>query len=305
MALSESALERRKNHVGASEVAAVMGLSPWKTAHDLWLEKTNKLDEKPLENESMGIGSMVEDGLLDWWAVELGKKILKNQFRVHEGGIISATHDALVVGEPVGIEAKTAGIMNPIQARDEWGEEGTDEIPDYYILQTQTQCLVSGLDVVHVPALIGGRGRRMYRVERSDKICAAILERVTLFWTENVLKDMPPDSIPSLDVIRMRKREPGKVISLPAADVTYWQECETRRKEAEKAADFAKAAVLAAMQDAEIGESEAGSVKVTKVKSSRLDSKALKAEQPEIAEKYTKESESVRVTWSKAKQLKA
>jgi predicted phage-related endonuclease len=235
----------------------------------------------------------------------LGVKIVKNQARVHEGGVLSATHDALVVGEPVGIEAKTAGIMNPMQARDEWGEEGTDEIPDYYIIQTQTQCLVSGLNIVHVPALIGGRGRKMYRVERSDKICAAILERVTLFWMENVQKDIPPEGVPSLNIIRMRKREPGKVISLAAADVEYWQECEKRRKEAEKEADFAKAAVLAAMQDAELGESEAGNVKVTKVKSQRLDSKALKAEQPEIAEKYTKESESVRMTWSKAKLLNA
>jgi putative phage-type endonuclease len=305
MALSESALERRKNHVGASEVAAVMGLSPWKTAHDLWLEKTDKLEEKPLENESMGIGSMVEDGLLDWSAAEIGKKILKNQFRVHDGGIISATHDALVVGEPVGVEAKTAGIMNPMQARDEWGEEGTDEIPDYYILQTQTQCLVSGLEVVHVPALIGGRGRKMYRVERSDKICAAILERVTLFWMENVQKDIPPEGVPSLNIIRMRKREPGKVISLPAPLVVAWKELETKRKEVEKAEDEAKAAVLMAMQDAELGESDAGTVKVAKVKIQRLDTKALKAEQPEIAEKYTKESESVRMTWSKAKLLKA
>lgn len=305
MSLSESALERRKNHVGASEVAAVMGLSPHKSAYDLWLEKTGKLEERQPENESMGIGTMLENGLLDWSATELGKKILKNQFRVHESGILSATHDALVVGEPVGIEAKTAGIMNPMHARDEWGEDGTDEIPDYYILQTQAQCLVSNLELVHVPALIGGKGRKMYRVERSEKICLAILERVTMFWTENVLKDIPPEGAPSLDIIRMRKREPGKVIRLPAPLVVAWKELETKRKEVEKAEDEAKAEVLAAMQDAEVGESEAGNVKVTKVKSQRLDTKALKAEQPDIAEKYTKESESIRVTWSKAKQLKA
>lgn len=69
---------------------------------------------------------------------------------------------------------------------------------------------------------------------------------------------------------------------MPANLVLCWKERESKRKEAEEAENEAKAAVLAEMQDAEIGESEAGNVKVLRVKTERLE-----------------------MTWSKAKQLKA
>jgi predicted phage-related endonuclease len=130
------------------------------------------------------------------------------------------------------------------------------------------------------------------------------LERVTAFWVKNVQADIPPDGVPSLEIVRLRRRETGKVISLPATLVTRWRALETARKEAERAEDEAKAAVLAEMADAEVGESEAGSVKISRIKSERLDTKALKAAHPDIAAQFVKESESVRITYQKQKLLK-
>ena len=305
MPITDKQKELRKNHIGASETAAILGLSPWKTAYDVWLEKTGKLESDYQPGEAADIGNMVENSLLDWGAQDLGGvKIVKNQFRVHENGILSATHDALVIDAPEGLEAKTAGIMNPFQARDAWGEPGTDEIPDHYVIQCQHQCVVSGLVTVHVPALIGGRGRVMFHVARNHDICAVILERVTAFWIKNVQADIPPEGVPSLEIVRLRHREPGKVISLPAPLVTRWRDLEQARKQAEVAENEAKAAVLAEMADAEVGESDAGNIKITHIKSVRLDTGALKAAHPDIAAKFTKESESVRITYQKQRLLK-
>ncbi len=305
MPITDKQLEKRKNHIGASEVSAVLGLNPWMTAYDLWLLKCGKIERDMGDNEAAGIGNMIENGLLDYGASELGVKIKKNQARVHEGGILSATHDALVVDKPEGMEAKTSGILNVFAARDDWGEGETDEVPEHILVQCQAQILVSKLERVHVPALIGGRGRLMYHVERSTALCEIILERVTAFWEKNVQADVPPEGVPSVEIVRFRKREPGLVLPIPAELVTRWQAIKEEKKRLEKAEDEAQAEVLAAMGDAEIGESAAGNVKVLKVESNRLDTKALKAELPEVASKYTKKSESVRVTFQKAKLLKS
>jgi predicted phage-related endonuclease len=104
--------------------------------------------------------------------------------------------------------------------------------------------------------------------------------------------------------VRFRKREPGLVLPIPADLVARWQAIKEEKKKIEEAEDEAKAAVLAAMSEAEIGESEAGNVKVLKVELNRLDTKALKAEHPDIAAKFTMASESIRVTFTKAKLLK-
>jgi len=290
MPITEHQKQNRGKHIGASESAAVLGLNPWKTAYDCWLEKTGKVDAPFSVGEAGDIGNMVENGLLDHAATELGVKILKNQFRVHEDGILSATHDALVVDRCEGLEAKTSGIMNPFAAKDDWGEADTDQVPQHILIQTQHQMLVSNLDIVHIPALIGGRGRVMFHVERSADLCAIILERVTLFWTENVQKDIPPEGVPSLVIVKLRKREPGLTLPIPAELVMAWQATAKQKKEVGKAEDEAKAACIAAMGDAEIGESEAGNVVVQKVH----------------RKGYTvKESDGVCVSFQKAKQLKA
>lgn len=304
MPITDKQLEARKSHIGASEAAAILGLSPWRTAYDIYLEKTGKVELPASAGEAADIGNMVESSLLDWAAIELGRvKILKNQFRVHEGGILSATHDALIVDKPEGLEAKTAGIMNPFSAKDQWGEDGTDQIPEHILIQCQQQALVSKLDMVHVPTLLGGRGRVIYHIERSAALCEIILERVTAFWENNVLKDIPPEGLPTLNVIRYRVRQPGLVVPIPAELVLNWQAIQEERKVLEQSEDQAKAAVLAIMGDAETGESEVGSVRVQKIMSERFDTKALKAAYPDMAALYVKELETVRVTFSKAKLL--
>jgi putative phage-type endonuclease len=304
MPITEKQRARRGAHVGASDVAPILGLSPWKTAYDVWLEKTGKVEAPASRGEAGEIGNMVENGLLDWGAGELGVKIIKNQARVHEGRVLSATHDALVIKKPEGLEAKTSGIMNPFAAKEGWGESGSDQVPEHILVQCQAQILVSKLEAVHVPALIGGRGGLMFHVERSETLCNIILERVTAFWEKNVLADVPPEGLPSVEIVRFRKREPGLVLPIPADLVARWQAIKEEKKKIEEAEDEAKAAVLAAMSEAEIGESEAGNVKVLKVELNRLDTKALKAEHPDIAAKFTMASESIRVTFTKAKLLK-
>jgi putative phage-type endonuclease len=251
----------RKNHIGASESAAILGLSPYATAYDIWATKTGRVE--PWQgNEATAIGQMVENGLLDWAESILGRMTLQ-AYRVHPGGILSATHDGLLMDRPEGCEAKTACILGG--KPDQWGDEGTDEIPDQYLVQCQHQMAVSDLQMVHVPALIGGIGRRMYRVERNEDVVRMLVDRLSAWWERHIVHDTPPDNCgPSPDIAKRIRRTPGKTIRIDAGLVAAWREAEAAAKAAEKAAKEAKSLIMATMLDAEAGECDLGRLTVMK-----------------------------------------
>lgn len=298
MPIADRQKEMRQKHIGASESAAVLGLNPYASAYDLWMVKTGRV--KGFEgNEACELGNMIEDGLLDWAAGEIGEKIVKNQYRVHAGGILSATHDALSRDDAsVGYEAKTAGLLNPWSAKDVWGDAGTDEIPDQYLCQCQHQMLVSNLQVVVVPALIGGRGRVLYRVARNEVFCNAILEECERFWRENVQRDMPPtDCVPKLESIKRIIRQPDKIVPVDSAVVKEWLEAKDIEKQAKKLREEREAAMLALIGDAEAAECELGRLLIKTVESARFDRKAFREVHPELDAEFTKTSMSQRLSW--------
>jgi len=261
-------LEQRKKHIGSSDTSAILGLNPWKTAYDVWLEKTGQLEEGKgfIGNESTDIGSMIENGLLDWAAEQTGLKILKNQYRVHGGGILSATHDALAINKAWGYEAKTAGIVRGFAIKDQWGEEGSDQIPEYYIIQCQHQMAVSDLELVHVPALIGGRGRVPYVIQRNEELIRYILEKCQEFWEVSVIGGIEPAGLPNLDIAKIRIRTPGKTISLSDATiVSKWREAKDKEKAAKAAVEESERELYAAIGDAEIAESTVGNITIKEV----------------------------------------
>lgn len=250
----------RVKYLGSSDMAAVLGLSAWKTPYDLYLEKTDKLtvlDDN--ESEAAGIGNMLEETLLQWGAEKLGVEIHLNQNRIHPNGIFAANHDALVPGQPVGLEAKTHGIT--MFQREHWGDDGTDDVPERVIVQCQHQMLVSDLELVWVPALIGGLGRRLYQVKRDDELCEMLLARGMEFWTRHVLADVPPgDAAPSLEIAKRIRREPGKVTRLDVRMVEEWITAKASCKEAEEKKVISEAVLLAALRDAEAGDCELGRI---------------------------------------------
>lgn len=261
----------RRSSIGASDAAAVLGLSPYKSPYDVWMDKTGRLELTDDSNEAIEIGDMCEDGLVRWATKELGGDWHVQVSKQLPGTPLSATYDAIEAEYPdnppkVAIEAKTAGIMHPLGAKDMWGDDGTDQIPDYYQIQCQQQALIGNLELIVVPALIGGRGRALFRILPNKDLQELMLERLTHWWERHVLADTPPaDSLPNLDLItRYLKREEGKTIVLPADPVIAWREANKARLEAERAEKAAKAKVLALMQDATIGASEAGTITITK-----------------------------------------
>lgn len=261
MPITPEQREARRQHIGSSEVAAVLGLDTYRTPADVYYEKVHVTEDTT--SAAAEAGNWLQHPLLQWASEQLGLPIEEDVSRVDPlHGILSANHDALIVGKPLGMEAKTANITGHNPAiLDQWGDEQTDEIPDAYLIQCQAQMLVSDLQLVWVPALIGGRGRCMFKVERDEDLIAKIRARCEAWWQQHIVARVPPaDSVPSLDILKRIKREPEKVVQIPAGPVEAWLAAKDAEADAKARLEAAQAAMLVYVGDAEAGDSPLGRV---------------------------------------------
>jgi putative phage-type endonuclease len=269
MTITAAQLEQRKKHVGSSDMAAVLGLSPWKSAWDVWVDKTGKLQpEREAPNAAAHAGNLFERGVLSFARQELGK-LIRNQYRAAAEFHLGANIDALAVErENQPVEAKTAGLFGPL--RGEWGESGTDQVPDLYIIQAHVHMICAERDLCHLAAFLGGRGFTLYAIPLVPELAEIIKCRAVEFWENHVVRDIPPaESWPSLDVAKRIRRQPKKVVRIPAGLVAGWQQIAETRREAEDAEKMAKSFILAALGDAEAGVTETGEAVTYFVESKR------------------------------------
>ena len=258
MPITEAQRVARKQHVGSSDMAAVLGLSPWRSAQDVWLEKRGLLVDKP-PSDVMNAGNWLEDGVLNYAEEQLGPLMRSPGARMVPGTPLAANTDALVCGEEMPVEAKTTALFSPL--REWWGDDGTDQVPDRVIIQAHVHMMAWSKPLCHVPALIGGRGFSMYLVPRNDELADTIRERACQFWRCVETGEAPDNSKASLEVVKLVRRVTGKTVGIDPSLVEAWREAADVLKNAKTLADNAKATVLAALGDAEAGVAgEAGAV---------------------------------------------
>ena len=249
--LTAEQIEERRAWMGASDIAAIAGLSPYANAHDVYLEKTRRLT--PATSEAMNAGSRFEGSVLDWAEEELGPLQRDLLLPAPDDLPITARLDAMRIEDHAPVEAKTGGLFGPVD-RALWGDEGTDEVPAPYIVQVQIQMLCSGACRGHLAAFLGGRGFRLYHIDRADDLIETLVERATTFWTGCVQADTPPTDIaPHIETVKRLYREPGVEVEIAPELVVAWQEAAADAKAHQDLADVAKARLLAALGDGEVG----------------------------------------------------
>jgi len=256
MSLTQDELERRRHFITATDIAPLCNRSPWANAADVYCSKV--LGQNTITNAAMQAGTLLEPSVLSWAHEQLGG-IVPGDWRVHENGINACSLDGMTIdGEPV--EAKTSGIVGPGNPS-QWGAPGTDEIPDYYLLQVHAQLLVTGAKRAWVPALIGGRGFVMYEVRANDRIADGILQISEQFWHSHVLAKEPPDGLlPSIESLKRLKREPGLTVDLPDDLVAEFQAAKEQEKQAAEIVEVAQQKLLNAIGAAEAGRWSGGLV---------------------------------------------
>lgn len=296
--LTADQLVRRRGWIGASESAKLLGVSPWGNSTELFYEKRPDLlpgrqGERQEPTEAMELGNIVEPLIVAHGAKQLGVRIEEQKELVSPvHPFIGCTLDALILDRPEAIEAKLA------MSSDGWGDEDTDEIPDHYQIQCQHQMLAGQLERVWLFALRPAFGRiaiRRYRVERSEPLVSAIAEACSDFWLNHVVPGVPPtDAPPPLRILERLERVEGKAIAMDEkflAMATEWERAKGEAKAWEERAEDVKAALVFGLGDAEMGVLPDGRRFTYKQQERRsLDTKALSAAHPDIADRFSKVS---------------
>ena len=263
----------RRRSIGASDAPAVVGVDPWRSAADVWLEKTGRIGEILTPSPAMEAGKFLEPALLDWASAVLREPIVGRQVRVMhpDAPELTATLDAVTASGAI-IEAKTAGLVGGGGPHlDAWGDAGTDAVPEHVLVQVQHQLALALAQrewlgefppaVCYVPALLARRGFVLYQLEPHAALGAALVAFERRFWREHVVADLaPPDVLPSLETLGRLTRTLGARVALPEPLVTAWLDARARTVVATADEDDAKRALLAELHDAEIGTSALGTV---------------------------------------------
>ena len=280
-------LKAREDGIGASEVAAVVGLSPWETPFSLWLKKTHQVPPTE-ENDAMRRGHYLEDAVVQWWMHETGEQVIKasaaDVIYVHpDHPYMRVTPDRIVKGRKKILEVKSTSIQMG------------DEIPDYYLAQVMYQMYVTGIHQAELIYIQGGLTFGRFAVEYNEEFAQYLADEVTKFWNWNVLGNHEPDAINVSDLaVKVPRSVPEKVII--ADDTALGQIAQIREKKAqcdalEKEIGELTDALKMFMSDSEAILDLDGRVLLTwksgKDRTS-FDSKAFAAENPDLYEKYCK-----------------
>jgi len=190
----EEWLEVRKRGIGSSDAAAAVGLNPYKSQLELWLEKTGRdtglPKTDPDDDESPMYWGNVLEPIVAWhYGKRTGNKVRRvNAVLQHPDPELSwmlANIDREVIGaDDVQIlECKTAGINGARL----W-KEG---VPEYVQLQVMHQLAVTGKQAADVAVVLGGQHLEIHRIERDEEMIARLIELERMFWTY-VETDTPP-----------------------------------------------------------------------------------------------------------------
>lgn len=201
----EQLLERQQS-LGGSEVAAALGLSPWKTPYELYIEKTTD-DPLSLQIPTTNLqewGHRLENIVALKYQHETGYAVVPG-FKCHylKYHFLTASPDRLVYtkdghGKALrGLEIKTADA----RCSSKWGTSGTVwdgvdinqcPIPYHYYIQVVAYMAVLGMDTWDLAVLIGGNDYRLYTFTRNLDIEEKILADAQTFWDTYVAARVAP-----------------------------------------------------------------------------------------------------------------
>lgn len=176
-------LAARRAGIGASDIAGIMGLSPYTTPFQVWADKVYELPEDHDDDEAMLWGNLLEGLILDeWgrrnWPVEDRRLLLRST----ETPYFMATPDGLT-------DNGTQGAVVEAKVTSDWSWA---EPPQHYVLQVQWQLIVTGYRVGYLTALHAARRLATYEIEADPDAQAEMIATAHDFWKLVEANEPPP-----------------------------------------------------------------------------------------------------------------
>lgn len=263
----------RRGGISASEIAGVLGISPWDSAFSLYWRKVEGWDTQATED--MSTGTILEAGIADLWADRCDPH--ENLVIVRAGLYASderpwqlATPDRLIhpacpccdgrggcdsgcSGVPGACsDCRNTGLGGPADevleckwtgTWDGWGDVGSDDIPPHYRAQVLQQCDVLGIGEWSL-AVLGPSGFRHYHgvYDRAARRDIILMRRAGEAFVQRLVDlDPPPvdDGHPAT-IAALRRIHPSMTDTEIEVDATFadgWRRARALRSRAEALCD--------------------------------------------------------------------
>ena len=287
-------LSVRQGGIGSSDAAAAVGLCPYKSQLELWMEKTGRTpaeDAPPGMDDPRYWGTLLEPYVAVAYSQQTDRKVRKvNAVLQHPTfPYMLANIDREVVGCPDVqiLECKTAG---------EWGSKlWRDGVPEYIQLQVQHQLAVTNQQAADVAVLLCGQRLEIHRIERDEEVIARLMVLEARFWQYVTTDTEPPADGSESAGKALRQLYPGggntldfcedRELSDTFADlVALKDEIEVRGRHAEQL----KQTLQQAMGDAARAVFATGEVSFKRAQDgTALDTKRLAQDHPELVAQYS------------------
>lgn len=182
-------LEARQHGIGATDCAAILGLSPWASPLSVFHDKVDPIGELGAGSLPMWLGLRLEGVVAELFTARTGLPTRgDNRQHAHPEDPWLVCHlDFRVRGNPDAlVECKTQN------SRSGWGEDGTDDVPVYYWTQVQHEMLVTGASLTYLPVLFGLYDFRVFEVQRDEAFHETWRAAASDFWHDHVVPRVPP-----------------------------------------------------------------------------------------------------------------
>ncbi len=315
----------RSTYLGSSDAAAILGVSKWRTPLEVWRSKVYPAaavqEEDPMRTKILRRGRLMEP-VIRQMAVEdfdlhLTETNVRHAHPVHEWMRAEIDFETLEAeGQFVNNDCKS---VSPFAA-DQWGDEGTDEIPIDYHAQFQYGLMVTGRQRCDVWALFGSDDLVRYVVHRDEETIAGMRAKCISFWHDHVLakKAPPPVTIDDVEFLMRRLRGVPVPATAELLDmIAEYRSVKQTIKGGEDRVEDLKFEIIDAMRLAAeeangrpLGEDDASIVDPDTRKAlmtwraqrtDRIDVTRLRADAPDIAERFTTSTVSRVLRLSKSK----
>lgn len=223
----ESWLLARQRGLGGSDIAAVVGMSPFKRPIDIFIGKTETVEFGEDVREFLAWGNLLEPVIRAEYARRAGQAVISGldiaplfpgrSAQWGEQTIVKAEGREWMLGTPDGISPRIARgleIKNSSFRGEGWGTAGSDEIPDHYAIQCQWYMGVTGLPQWDVAVLFHGNTLETFRLYRNDDLLEELIIAGESFWNDHIEKRIAP----ALDDSESYARYLGRKYSLASGN---------------------------------------------------------------------------------------
>jgi putative phage-type endonuclease len=311
--ITEEQANERVKGIGGSDVAAILGISPWQTAVDIWMVKTGRVPVGAVNNRQMRYGNFIEHFIAQEYEAETGEKTQRYQPTIidRDNPVFRAHIDRLIVPEGklrvsvTGGKIRTHKMLEIKSTRsaEGWGESGSTVIPAHIQAQVAWCLMLTKCQTAGVAVLIGNSDLRVYQLHRDLEIEEMLRARMGEWWNRHVHQGIMPEPTCENDVKLLYPQDAGKVIA-PTPEIVDavmdLKAIEDMITKNEADAETVRTRIKSFMADA----AEIEGLATWKTQTAkRFDSVKFRADNPDLCEAYIKESTSRVFRLKKSKEV--